>query len=146
MRVYNFVMRVAFCGRENFVADIKSKVDLIEILVFLAQKERRVVCYCGKDGGLNGFAAYCVNKVKNKYKNITCVLVIPHGNGRQAKKFSESGLYDETIRLGAKDLPRLTAKGCEEWMIEQSDLVIALGGAAKACAYAEKRKKIVLRL
>lgn len=52
MRVYNFVMRVAFCGRENFVADIKSKVDLIEILVFLAQKERQVVCYCGKDGGL----------------------------------------------------------------------------------------------
>ena len=146
MRVYNFVMRVAFCGHENFVADIKSKVDLIEILVFLAQKERRVVCYCGKDGELNGFAADCVNKVKNKYKNITCVLVIPYGNGRQAKKFSESGLYDETIRLGAKDLSRLTANGCEEWMIEQSDLVIALGGAAKACAYAEKRKKIVLRL
>lgn len=146
MRVYNFVMRVAFCGRENFVAGIKSKVDLIEILVFLAQKERQVVCYCGKDGELNGFAADCVNKVKNKYKNITCVLVIPYGNGRQAKKFSESGLYDETICLGAKDLPRLTANACEEWMIEQSDLVIALGGAAKACAYAEKRKKIVLRL
>ena len=84
--------------------------------------------------------------MKNKYKNITCVLVIPYGNGRQAKKFSESGLYDETIRLGAKDLSRLTANACEEWMIEQSDLVIALGGAAKACAYAEKRKKIVLRL
>lgn len=96
--------------------------------------------------GLNDFAADCVNKVKNKYKNITCVLVIPYGNGRQAKKFSQSGLYDETIRLGAKDLPRLTANGCEEWMIGQSDLVIALGGAAKACAYAEKRKKIVLRL
>lgn len=96
--------------------------------------------------GLNGFAADCVNKVKNKYKNITCVLVIPYGNGRQAIKFSESGLYDETIRLGAKDLSRLTANGCEERMIEQSDLVIALGGAAKAYAYAEKRKKIVLRL
>lgn len=96
-----------------------------------------------------GFSRLCgrfVNKVKNKYKNITCVLVIPYGNGRQAIKFSESGLYDETIRLGAKDLPRLTANGCEEWMIEQSDLVIALGVAAKACAYAEKRKKIVLRL
>ena len=137
-------MRVAFCGRENFVADIKSKVDLIEILVFLAQKERRVVCYCGKDGELNDFAADCINKVKNKYKNIMCVLVIPYGNGRQAKKFSESGLYDDC--LGAKDLPRLTANVCEEWMIEQSDLVIALGGAAKACAYSEKRKKIVLRL
>lgn len=137
-------MRVAFCGRENFVADIKSKVDLIELLVFLAQKERRVACYCGKDGELNGFAADCVNKVKNKYKNITCVLVIPYGNGRQAKKFSESGLYDDC--LGAKDLSRLTANACEEWMIEQSDLVIALGGAAKAYAYAEKRKKIVLRL
>lgn len=144
MRVYNFVMRVAFCGRENFVADIKSKVDLIEILVFLAQKERRVVCYCGKDGELNDFAADCINKVKNKYKNIMCVLVIPYGNGRQAKKFSESGLYDDC--LGAKDLTRLTANVCEEWMIEQSDLVIALGGAAKAYAYAEKRKKIVLRL
>lgn len=97
--------------------------------------------YCGKDGGPNGFAADCVNKVKNKYKNITCVLVIPYGNGRQAIKFSESGLYDETICLGAKDLSRLTANGCEEWMIEQSDLVIALGGAVKAYAYAEKRKK-----
>lgn len=134
-------MRVAFCGRENFVADIKSKVDLIEILVFLAQKERRVDCYCGKDGDFHDFAADCVNKVKNKYKNKTCVLVIPHGNGRQAKKFSESGLYDETICLGAKDLPRLTTNACEEWMIEQSDLVIAFGGAAKAYAYAEKRKK-----
>lgn len=52
MRVYNFVMKVAFCGRENFVADIKSKVDLIEILVFLAQKERRVVFIAAKTGGL----------------------------------------------------------------------------------------------
>lgn len=52
MRVYNFVMRVAFCGRENFVADIKSKVDLIEILVFLAQKERRVVFIAAKTGSL----------------------------------------------------------------------------------------------
>lgn len=52
MRVYNFVMRVAFCERENFVADIKSKVDLIEILVFWRRKRGGSSVIAAKTGSL----------------------------------------------------------------------------------------------
>ncbi len=139
---------VTFCGHGSLSVSEHS---------FLAEKlyyEIENLIKNGADkfllGGYGSFDRLCaetVKKLKEIYPHITSILVIPYLN----KKYN-TDICDYTIYPPIeKTPPKFAISKRNEYMVEQSDFVIAyvthsFGGAATTLDYARRKKKTILRI
>ena len=90
----------------------------------------------------SGLATEILTELKEKYKNIKRILVIPYLNRNYYTRN-----YDETLYPPLENVPfKFCISKRNEWMVNEADFVIAFvkyswGGAAKTLEYA-KRKKV----
>ena len=88
-----------------------------------------------------------------KYSNCELIFVTPYLNRSREHKFqTKIQAYDTTIYPPLEGVPyRFAIIKRNEWMIDQADLIIAYiqhhyGGAYRAYAYAQKKKKTIINL
>lgn len=138
-------MIITFLGH-NDVPDFEKVSEWLCNVLDQFIYEENVVFYLGGYGGFDRLAASVVRQKQKINASAQAVLVIPYLN----RKYDETG-YDYTLFPPLESVPpRYAILKRNEWMVTQAEIVIAYvthswGGAAKALAYARrKRKKIVL--
>lgn len=138
-------MIITFLGH-NDVPDFEKVSEWLCNVLDQFIYEENVVFYLGGYGGFDRLAASVVRQKQQINASAQAVLVIPYLN----RKYDETG-YDYTLFPPLESVPpRYAILKRNEWMVTQAEIIIAYvthswGGAAKALAYAHrKRKKIVL--
>jgi len=139
-------LTVTFCGHGNYKYSTKVKESLYRTLEKLI-KEGADKFYLGGYGDFDLLLAETLKKLKEIYPKIESILVIPYLN----KSYSML-LYDSSIYPPIENTPpKFAIVKRNEWMVEKSDVVISFvehdfGGAYKTLAYAEKKKKQIIRI
>ena len=143
-------MVISFCGHRDFTPDAEEEKTIIDILLKYAETEQEVICYTGGYGAFDWFAAYCIRKAQTKAKNIRNCLVIPYITVSYLDRIKDrKEEFDEIIYPPLEGVPpRFAIIHRNEWMVDNSDLLIACvkyswGGAAKTLKYAKKRKIVI---
>lgn len=138
-------MIVTFCGHREVQEPEKVRNWLYETV------ERLILdgadCfYLGGYGQFDSMAADVVRELKQKYKHITSVLVLPYID----REYYASG-YDESIYPPLENVPRRYAiSRRNDYMVDNADVVVtyvvfSFGGAYKTMRYAERKRKRVIR-
>ena len=137
-----------FFGHRDFSGDIKGALnETLRELIELSDADKFLV---GNNGKFDRVVTEILRGLKKKYPHI-CVLVVlaymPVGNNIEMFDDDVDLVYPEGLEFVPK---RLAIVKRNEWMIEQSDVVvtyaISAGGAAKFKSLAEKKKKKVLNI
>lgn len=146
-------MVISFCGHRDFTPDAEEEKTIIDILLKYAETEQEVICYTGGYGAFDWFAASCINKAKKAAHNIVNCLVVPYITSSYLERISlHTKELDEVIYPPLENIPpKFAIIRRNEWMIENSDLLIAYvkyswGGAAKTLEYAKRRGKPILSI
>jgi len=138
-------MTVTFCGHGDFYGDEAVKRWLQETV------ERLIIQGAGDFllGGYGQFdacAASIVWEMKKKYPAIQSTLVLPYLDRKV-----DATRYDGMTYPPLEKVPkRYAISKRNEWMVDEADTVVAYvirswGGAANTLAYAQRRKKRVIR-
>ena len=136
---------VTFCGhREVWKQEPVSAWlhETVEELIAQGAKEFLLGGY----GLFDQMAARVVWDLKKDYPDVTSVLVIPYPD----KKVDDS-LYDIVTYPPLEHvLPRYAISRRNEWMIRETDILVAYvlhdwGGAAATLTYAKRKKKTIIR-
>lgn len=143
------IYRVSFVGHRE-IYRIREVEDMVEqIVTDLIRKKEYVEFYVGRNGDFDVLTASAVKRVQKKLGNCnsSLILVLPYSvkDEEYYKTYFDEIFYpiDPQTHHKAAIIKR------NEWMIEQSDLVIAFvekqnGGAYQAMRYAEKADKKVI--
>ena len=114
-----------------------------------------VVFLCGGYGDFDDLCARVCRSIKKERGNCEIVFVTPYMAVRQQekiKKWIELGIYDSVIYPPLEKVPlKFAINKRNEWMIDQSDFVIAYvehsyGGAYQSFGYAKRKKKRIVNL
>ena len=115
----------------------------------------RVVFFCGGYGDFDDLCARVCRSIKKDIKNCEIIFVTPYMTEEQQKKIKglmELNLYDSVIYPPLEQTPlKFAISRRNEWMVEQSDFIIAyveysFGGAYQSLTYARRRGKRILNL
>ena len=129
-------------------AILKDKIEYLNL------NENVKEFWAGNYGQFDMLAAKCVRELKNKYKDIELILVIPYIT-KEINEYKEQyyAEYDEIIMA---DIPlstpnRLKILKCNEYMVRESEYMICYvkyswGGAAKTLNYAKKMKLNIINI
>lgn len=143
-----------FAGHsEIYDTDAVSAVlkDKIEYLIL---NENVKEFWAGNYGQFDMLAAKSVRELKNKYKDIKLVLVIPYLT-KEINEYKEQyyAKYDEIVMA---DIPLSSPKNlkiikCNEYMVRESEFMICYvkyswGGASKTLNYAKKMKLKIINI
>lgn len=138
-------MIITFCGHSKIDEFEKLELWLYDVVERLAENADTTF-YLGGYGDFDLLAKRVVWSLKSKYPNIKSTLVIPYLN----RKYDTNN-YDDTLYPPLENVPlKFAISKRNEWMIEQSDVLIAyvknnFGGASKTLNFAKrKNKKIYL--
>ena len=147
MKIY----RVSFFGHRALTS-VRETEDKIERLAKeLMQKNDFVEFYVGRNGDYDIYAASAVKRAQKAIgsQNSALVLVLPYAV-KDVEYYKD--FYDEVILpLGCDTHFKNAISKRNEWMIENSDLVVAFvqkkyGGAHSALRYAEKQGVEIINL
>lgn len=114
-----------------------------------------VVFFCGGYGDFDDLCAQVCRSIKESGQNCEIVFVTPYITVAQQEKIKwwmELGLYDSVLYPPLEQVPLKFAIGKRnEWMIDQSDLIIAyvehsFGGAYQSLNYAQRKGKRIVNL
>ena len=137
-------MVVTFCGHGDTQSDPAIREWLSETITEQI-KQGASLFYLGGYGGFDRIAAGTVWALKEEYRQILSVLVLPYLDRKV-----DASLYDETTYPPLETVPRRYAiSRRNQWMVDQSDTVIACvnhgwGGAAATLAYAARKNKAII--
>lgn len=137
-------MTITFCGHSEIYDEGKVKHWLMKVTEDLILNGAKIF-YLGGYGSFDGLVKSVLIKHKKEYTHIELILVIPYIN----HKLSVEG-YDCTLYPPLETTPRrLAIIKRNEWMVEQSDIVVAYvthnwGGAAATLNYANRKRKKVI--
>ena len=135
-------MKISFFGHHDYEPDEKDKDAIISKLIELDNDEP-IEFLLGGIGAFDMFARRCCLKYKKINPKVKLTLVLPYLN----RDYGIKG-YDESVYPPLETVPqRLAIVKRNEWMVEQSDFIIACvwhcGGAKNAIEYAKRKKKQV---
>ncbi len=137
-------MKVTFCGHSQIVQPDKVTLWLTSIISALI-KNGADTFYLGGYGHFDQLSATVINGWKTTYPHIKSALVLPYLN------FSgDLSPYDFTIYPPLESVPpRFAIPKRNEWMVQQSDVIVAYvlhdwGGAAATLRYAQRKQKIIV--
>ena len=146
-------MVISFCGHRDFTPDAETEKTIIDTLLKYAETEQEVVCFTGGYGAFDWFAASCIRKAQEIAKNIRNCLVIPYITTSYLDRIKDRREeFDEIIYPPLESVPpRLAIIRHNEWMIDNSDLLIACvkyswGGAARTLEYAKRKSIKILNI
>lgn len=142
-------MTVTFCGhRDVYPDEAKLRMWLNEtVRDLIARGADRF--YLGGYGAFDRLAASVVQNLRTEYPGIESVLVLAYLDRDQDAL--DLGTYDCTTYPPLESVPkRLAIVRRNEWMVDQSDVVVSgvrheWGGAYRTLKYAEKRRKEIIR-
>ena len=138
-------MTITFCGHSQISDQDKISKWLDMLLPSLIEGGAETF-YLGDYGDFDRLAAAAVRRQKSAYPSIESVLVLPYLN----KKF-DAAAYDSTTYPPLEKVPpRYAIVRRNEWMVQQSDVVISgvthsWGGAAKTLDFAKNKGKVIFQ-
>lgn len=143
---------VALFGHRE-IEDLRS-VDrlLLPVLKELVYNKRYITFLIGRNGEFDEYAASLIKKLQRESgkenSDLTLVLAYTVAKMEDYEKYYDSIIIPEAL-YGKHPKSAITLKN--QWMVEQSDLVIVYlerkkGGAYRAMKYADKNNKKVIEL
>ena len=117
--------------------------------------QEKVLFFCGGYGGFDDLCARVCHIIKKERGNCEVVFVTPYmteGQQEKTKQWMQLGIYDSVIYPPLEKVPlKFAINKRNEWMIDQSDFIIAyvkhsFGGAYQSLSYAHRKKKRVINL
>ena len=146
-------MIVTFVGHADIVVSEKTKKQIRDFLTEIIHSETNLLFYCGGYGFFDSFCAGVCRELKALNNNVKTAFITPYMTleyQQKNKLLLENGSYDYIIYPPIEKTPlKFAISKRNEWMIQESDLVVAFvertyGGAYKSLLYAKrKQKKIV---
>ena len=148
-------MIITFCGHSSLYGcgELSEKIE--KTIIQNIDKEKTTVFYCGGYGDFDNLCAKICRTVKAKQIDCEVVFVTPYITQSQQNKMKDMigfGEYDSILYPPLENIPnRYAITKRNEWMINESDLVIAyvehrFGGAYKTLEYARRKKKRIINL
>ena len=137
-------MTATFCGHKDIAGEQKIAILLEENLQELIS-EGVISFLLGGYGSFDLLAALVLKNLKTEHPNIQRILVIPYMD----REYNHE-LYDGSVYPPIEGVPkRFAILRRNEWMIEQSDVVITYvthdwGGASTTLEYAKKKGKKII--
>ena len=148
-------MLISFFGHRS-IQNVKNLYETVKrVIEESVDFNEDVVFFCGGYGDFDDLCACVCRSVKEKWKKCELVFVTPYITAAQQEKIKQLmnlGLYDATIYPPLENVPyRFAISKRNEWMIDQSDLIIvyvkhSFGGAYQSFHYAKQRGKRVVNL
>lgn len=149
------LMVISFIGN-RFISDCADlSRQLYECIMSNMPKDEPVIFFYG---GYGAFDKLCLNvcrEIKKGRPDCEIIYITPYITESQQRNIQQdmmSSLYDSVIYPPLESTPpRFAIVKRNEWMVDQSDLIISYvrstcGGAYKALRFAEKRKKKIISL
>jgi len=140
-------MTVTFCGHSDFSFKDSDKEKLKDLLIKLVVKFPTCKFYLGGYGNFDALCFSTLKEIKKDFPNIELIFITPYLNNNYGKLNLAKNQYDNIIFPPLENsLPKFAISKRNEWMVDNSDLLIAFvhhgfGGASKTLDYA-KRKKV----
>ena len=140
-------MVITFLGHSTITGSSEVLEKITETILENTRKDEKISFYCGGYGDFDNLSASACRLIKEKRPNSEIVLVTPY-----LKNLIKIELYDTIIYPPLEKVPpRYAISKRNEWMVEKADFVIAYvkytyGGAYKALAYAQRKKKPIINL
>lgn len=153
-------MIVTFCGHSTIYDDSsllhQALFSALEVLAHQAALNSvPLTLYCGGYGAFDSLVSKSIDELRSSMNGIKIekIFVTPYIlPSYKERNDSMRRHYDEILYPPLETVPyRLAIIRRNEWMVDQAEVVIAYvrhswGGAAQTLAYAEKRKKKIIRL
>ncbi|MBO5906990.1 MAG: DUF1273 family protein [Clostridia bacterium] len=148
-------MKITFVGH-SFVSSsgtVKEKVK--EQIRNNISNSEFVTFYVGGYGSFDEICALACRELKKEFSNIEIVYVTPYitlSEQSKIKEMQDCGLCDFSIYPPIENTPpRFAISKRNEWMVTNTDLVIAFvnqshGGAYKSLQLAKRRKKKIINI
>lgn len=137
-------MNVTFCGHAK-ISDRDAVQAWLSDVTQALIAQGATTFYLGGYGAFDELAAWVLRRQKQTHPDMKLILVRPYLH-RNMEDFG----YDGSIYppLGSVP-PRLAIPKRNQWMVQQSNIVVAYvlhdwGGAAATLRYARQKKKIIL--
>ncbi len=139
-------MIISFLGHRSLYG-YERLIERIEkaITENIIDSNEDIVFFCGGYGDFDDLCAQVCRYIKGNLKKCEIVLVTPYMTLAQQEKIKswiDLGLYDATIYPPLENVPlKFAISKRNEWMIDQSDIIIAyvkhsFGGAYQSLKYA----------
>ena len=146
-------MTISFAGHSLVVfSDTVKEIVKAEMRKIISGTDR-ITCYIGGYGDFDQICARASRELKNEFAGIEIVYVTAYMTSSAQEKIREMqayGLCDSSLYPPLENVPpRFAISKRNEWMIENSDVVLAYvnhnyGGAYKSfCVAKRKQKKII---
>ena len=141
---------VSLFGHRDFYGHRQVEERLIPILRDMIRRHEFIEIYIGRDGEFDTYAATIVKRVQREYDDYHAIefnLVLPYPK----KDMDAFEKYYDRVNIPISAHPKLAITKRNEWMAEQSDLILCYieresGGAYRAVQYAKKLGKEVINL
>ena len=148
-------MVITFVGHSSVasVEDVKKRVK--EQMKNYINTCESLICYLGGYGEFDEICANVFRDLKCKDRSIQLVYVTPYislSEQKRIKDMKQYELYDEVLYPPIENTPlKFAISKRNEWMIKNSDLVIAYvnhsyGGAYKSLKIAKRMKKNIINI
>ena len=148
-------MIITFIGHRSIIINDIISNKIKNAITEVISNETSVKFYCGGYGKFDEICASICRKIKANNKNCEIILITPYFTISQQTKIKAllcEKLYDAVIYPPIENYsPRFAITKRNEWMIKNSDIIIAYvshdyGGAYKSLKYAQKQNKIIMNL
>ena len=148
-------MTISFVGHAFIPSEELVKNRVKDVLRANVKKDEPVRFYLGGYGDFDKISALCCKDLKNELSDVEIILVLPYLSFSKDGKIGsliEDGAYDATLFPPIENVPkRFAISRRNEWMIENSDLIIAFvknsyGGAYKSLRYAMRKNRKIINL
>ncbi len=148
-------MTITFIGHSSISSSEKIKNIVKHLIRKNAFSHNKIICYLGGRGDFDELCATACRELKKERGDIELIYVTPYISLSEQSKIrynEEQGLYDSSIYPPIESTPpRFAISKRNEWMILNSDLVIAYvirsyGGAYKSLQVAKKRNKRIINI
>ena len=144
--------RISFIGHREIYGHFRLEEKLNDIIKEYLRTHEFIEFYVGRNGDFDIYAASVIKKMQSDFGNhkfsLNLVLPYPVKDIEYYEKY-----YDEVhIPIGSNTHPKSAITKRNQWMIDNSDLLIAYvepdrkGGALTTLKYAEKKGVKIINL
>ena len=148
-------MVITFIGHRSLYDAVGMLEKIKNVLDEIIKKDEKTVFLLGGYGEFDAECAKACRQIAKENASCELVLVTPYMTESHLKKVKEmmtSKIYDTVLYPPLEQVPlRFAISKRNEWMIEQSDVIITFvrhsyGGAYKSLLYAQRKKKKMIHL
>ena len=148
-------MIITFCGHSVVKTSDKLKERIKELIRDNTSDSATVTFYLGGYGDFDRICAIACKEIKEERAGVELVYVTPYIDRSaqiKIKDMQNCGLCDATVYPPIENVPpRFAILKRNEWMISNSDLIIAYvnqsyGGAYRSFQTAKRKKKRVINI